>query len=436
MIYFDDNRTPPSTLAVSLPKSLDGGVAPDEITYRRMATYWIECDGSVDPWVNPDRWPQIVANDKIALDYLLSRKDVDPTRIGVFGTGLGGTRALWLMALDDRIKVGAIVGGLTRFTDFIAKRTETKPVPPWMSKIMNGLDAEVLVALCAGRHFEASVGQRDPSTPFAGVDKVYSVGKAMANLLTGGQGFGVTYQNRQDEHYGRLQWIWALEIFDKAFFPQVSKPLGHTSEPEPEITNDFIDLAATGLAGWVNEMSQRPSTWTWNDGVITCKPGRDEYGWLRAPVEVGDFILSVEWRVPKGGNSGIFLRAKPVEWTFPPGPEYKRVVGKLALDWPSRTGLELQAQDDHGQSDKYTSGSLYRHAATAANPTHPAGQWNKFTVRARGTRVEVWSNGQQILDADLKDCDQTLAVPPLRGYIGLQNHGSAGDYRNVKLKRL
>ncbi|HEY2158732.1 MAG TPA: DUF1080 domain-containing protein, partial [Isosphaeraceae bacterium] len=133
---------------------------------------------------------------------------------------------------------------------------------------------------------------------------------------------------------------------------------------------------------------------------------------------------------------GIFLRARPVPWTLPPSVLNKRFVSTLGLDWPSRTGLELQAQDDPGHASKYSSGSLYRHAGVAANPTNPPGQWNHYTVRARGPRIEVWSNGQQVNDARIDECPLTLANPPLRGYIGLQNHGAPAEFRNIKLMRL
>lgn len=43
-----------------------------------------------------------------ALDYLLTREDIDSERIGIYGSSGGGTQASYFIGLDDRIKVAAI----------------------------------------------------------------------------------------------------------------------------------------------------------------------------------------------------------------------------------------------------------------------------------------------------------------------------------------
>jgi hypothetical protein len=453
-----------------LAPGLDGLLPGIEVAKRGMAALWIEHNEDRSEPVRQE-WMRHLTESSTVLNAVLLQKEVDVKRVAIFGHGGGATRAAWLMGSNSAINNAVFVGGMRRLADITSPRvlnsqeglmsgmrgTDSQPgrginapvgaakgsreaVGGGMGMIDpmsrgNSLDTDVFLALCGGRRVEWAVGDRDPLSPEPSIKALSAVGNAMKKLLPEGY-FHVTMLARQDRHYDRLRWMAALEIFDKAFFEQFSTPLGHAPEPEPEITSDFVDLAAHSLAGWVPEMSQRPGSWILKDGVIICNPGPEEYGWLRAPIEVTDFILSVEWRVPKKGNSGIFLRAKPVPWFFPPSKENKWTVGTFGLDWPSRTGLELQAQDDRGESNKYTSGSLYRHAGTSENTTKPVCEWNRFTVRARGPRIEVWSNGTQVLDANLNDCGLTLANPPLKGYIGLQNHGGPGDYRRVLLKRL
>ena len=49
------------------------------------------------------------------VDYLLTRPEVDPKRIGCVGLSVGGLRACHLAALDDRIKAAVVVGWMTSF---------------------------------------------------------------------------------------------------------------------------------------------------------------------------------------------------------------------------------------------------------------------------------------------------------------------------------
>ncbi len=43
-----------------------------------------------------------------AIDYLVSRKDIDPKRIGVYGSSGGGTQTSYMLGLDDRIQVASV----------------------------------------------------------------------------------------------------------------------------------------------------------------------------------------------------------------------------------------------------------------------------------------------------------------------------------------
>lgn len=61
-------------------------------------------------------WPGVLLWDDIrALDYLASRPEVDPKRLGCVGLSVGGYRSFLLAALDERIRVAVDVGWMTSF---------------------------------------------------------------------------------------------------------------------------------------------------------------------------------------------------------------------------------------------------------------------------------------------------------------------------------
>jgi dienelactone hydrolase len=49
-------------------------------------------------------------DDRVSVDYLLSRPEVDPTRIGCVGLSMGGTRTDWLFGTDPRVKAAVSIG--------------------------------------------------------------------------------------------------------------------------------------------------------------------------------------------------------------------------------------------------------------------------------------------------------------------------------------
>lgn len=68
-------------------------------------------------------WPGVMLWDDIrTVDYLLTRPDVDPRRIGCVGLSVGGFRSCHLAALDDRIKAAVVVGWMTSLPTQLRKR--------------------------------------------------------------------------------------------------------------------------------------------------------------------------------------------------------------------------------------------------------------------------------------------------------------------------
>ena len=69
-------------------------------------------------WQGITLWGMMVRDDLLALNYLVTRPEVDATRIGVTGMSLGASRTTWLAALDDRLQVIVPVAQMTRYHEF------------------------------------------------------------------------------------------------------------------------------------------------------------------------------------------------------------------------------------------------------------------------------------------------------------------------------
>ena len=71
-----------------------------------------------------------------ALDYLLSRKEVDPRRVGVTGNSGGGTHTAYLAALDDRLQVAApscYITSWDRLMTQLGPQDAEQNLPPWLN---------------------------------------------------------------------------------------------------------------------------------------------------------------------------------------------------------------------------------------------------------------------------------------------------------------
>ncbi|HOX02837.1 MAG TPA: prolyl oligopeptidase family serine peptidase [Candidatus Paceibacterota bacterium] len=56
------------------------------------------------------------------LDYLASRPDVDPNRLGVTGISGGGAATFWIAAADDRVRVAVPVSGMADLASYVGNR--------------------------------------------------------------------------------------------------------------------------------------------------------------------------------------------------------------------------------------------------------------------------------------------------------------------------
>jgi len=178
------------------------------------------------------------------------------------------------------------------------------------------------------------------------------------------------------------------------------------------------------LDGWEVRESKPgdKDKWSAKDNLVIAKPGS---GWIGTTKMHGDFILKVEWRIFDGGNSGVFLRVPDVK----------------SKESPSSLGMEIQILDDNapqykGKLKPYQyCGGLYHFQGPSKAMFKGAGEWNAYEITCNGDKISVVFNGEKVIDADASK-DAVLAKRPKRGFIGLQNHGSGVEFRNVMIKSL
>jgi dienelactone hydrolase len=93
-------------------------------------------------------WPGVFfAEDKIALDVLSARTDVDATRIGCGGLSGGGLRTAMLAGLDPRIKCAVNVGFTTTWSDFLLNKSFTHTWMAYVPLLPNELDFPEIMGL-------------------------------------------------------------------------------------------------------------------------------------------------------------------------------------------------------------------------------------------------------------------------------------------------
>jgi len=160
------------------------------------------------------------------------------------------------------------------------------------------------------------------------------------------------------------------------------------------------------LSGWEPMPGRRPSQWTVSGGVLT---NADSGANLRTTGTFRDFKLHAEYKVPKGSNSGIYLRGR----------------------------YETQVVDQYGRPPHSRgNGGIYGHIAPTVNAVKPAGEWNTLDATIIGYRVTIVLNGQKVIDGKLIDgitggaIDSNEAAP---GPIFLQGDHGPVYYRNIVL---
>jgi hypothetical protein len=172
-------------------------------------------------------------------------------------------------------------------------------------------------------------------------------------------------------------------------------------------------------------------SWSFEDEVLRALGGTRPVD-LVTRERYKDFTLSFEWRLPRGGSSGVFIR-----------------VGEDAPHaWQS--GPEMQLLDDEhhqeGASALTSCGALYGLIAPWHDQRNIANAYHGARVVVRGTLVEHWVDDRQVLGYDLASNELRERVARSRwrecpqfgrleeGHIALQHQGTEAWFRKIRVQ--
>lgn len=204
------------------------------------------------------------------------------------------------------------------------------------------------------------------------------------------------------------------------------------------------------LSGWHIYGTTTPPAKGWHvDGGCLFNPksnGRPNGsgGDLVTNAKYRDFEFRFEWRVTKGGNSGV-------HYLFTEGA--KRTASMYKGDkGDSPVGFEYQILDDPAYSAKqgpdHLTASIYWLVAPVNKVLRSVGEFNEGRIVVHGNHVEHWLNDSKVAGCELGSAElqKLIAVSKFKvipGFgtkaataLALQDHGEEVAFRNLKVREL
>jgi len=170
------------------------------------------------------------------------------------------------------------------------------------------------------------------------------------------------------------------------------------------------------LAGW--ECKGQPKAkpredaaehWVAEDGVLKYD-GKATCLWTAKSFK--DFVLMVDWRLPKPGDSGIYVRGS------------SKCQANI---WVNKLG----SGEVYGyRVDKNMPEEVRKAATPSKVADKPVGEWNSFVITVKGESMTVVLNGETVID------NLQMLKCPAEGPIALQHHGQPLDFRNIYIQEL
>ncbi|HXP63519.1 MAG TPA: DUF1080 domain-containing protein [Dongiaceae bacterium] len=170
------------------------------------------------------------------------------------------------------------------------------------------------------------------------------------------------------------------------------------------------------LTGWRLTDPKALNGWSAQDGLLVNEVSQAEgkprkhYGNLRTDQEFEDFNLTLETRLAKGGNSGVYIRGI----------------------------YEVQVADTYGKPlNPHNMGAIYSRITPTETAEKPAGEWQTLDITFVDRHVTIILNGKKIIDNQpIPGCTGGALWSDVTrpGPIYLQGDHTGIEYRNLVLK--
>ena len=124
-------------------------------------------------WHGKVMWGMMVYDSLRGIDYLVSRPEVDPERIGTMGLSMGSTMAWWVAALDTRVKVTVDLCCMTDFHELEKQNGWSgHGFYYYVPGLLNEFSTADINALIAPRPHLSLNGDQDKLTPVEGLIRI------------------------------------------------------------------------------------------------------------------------------------------------------------------------------------------------------------------------------------------------------------------------
>ncbi len=185
--------------------------------------------------------------------------------------------------------------------------------------------------------------------------------------------------------------------------------------------------------------------WSIEEGSLKCSnSGMGEAGFggdIIFDKQFTNFHFKVEWMIEEGGNSGIFFLAREV-----PGKK----IWYTAPEYQILDNFGTHIDNTLGKDGNRKAGSLYD--LIPPDPQNAKGpmEWNSAEIISYEGTIAYKMNGEttmefhlwtdewkaMIADSKFPDFNPDFADVAKTGFIGLQDHGHAVWFRNIKIREL